>query len=601
MNAVFYALAVQIGLGALDNFWHHELTERLPAKRSARFELALHATREFFYGVIFLALAWFTWHGIWAWSLLALLVFESGITLTDFLVEDVTRRLPPLERVLHTVLALNVGIVMALLVPIVLLWAAEPSAIVPVSYGAWSYLLTVCAAGVFAWSVRDEIASLRWMRPPLWLREPYVIGQKSKPRCLLVTGATGFIGKEIARQILRDGDRLIVLTRNAGKAWEVFGPHALIVESLDELADDETVDAIVNLAGAPIAAWPWTARRRRKLIDSRIQITNAIVDLIARLNVKPDVLINASAIGYYGVHAEKRLIESDAASAGFQSELCARWENAAMAAEALGTRVCLLRLGIVLGTNGGVLPQLMRSLLFRCHVIFGAGGQWVSWIHIDDVLRLIAFATKTQALRGPVNATTPGAVRHEEMMAQLAKRGHSRFVIRVPARLMRLLLGELAEIFVDGQKVAPVAAPALGFEFRFEKLHRALNNLLDQKTDGETIEVYYDSACPMCKLEIGTYREASQKAQADIAFTDVAAQDDRFTMFGMERDTIRRRIYVRSASGTILSGLDAMIAIWQRLPAFSWLGRVAQIPGVHAMCAWAYDIIAAPILNTWRM
>ena len=432
MNAVFYALAVQIVLGTLDNFWHHELTERLPAKRRARVELALHATREFFYGLIFLALGWFTWHGVWAWVLTALLLFEIGVTLADFLVEDATRRLPPLERVLHTILAINVGIIMALFVPVALLWAAEPSAIVPVNHGAWSYLLTVCAAGVLVWSLRDAIASLRWMRPPMWLREPYALGQRAEPVKVLVTGATGFIGKELCRQILRDGDRLIILTRDAGKAWELFGPHALIVESLDEIADDETLDAIVNLAGAPVAAWPWTTARRRELIDSRTRITDGIVDLIARLKNKPDVLINASAIGYYGVHAEKRLIEVDAPSGGFQSELCARWENAAMAAEAFGTRVCLLRLGIVLGMSGGVLPQLTQSLRFGFHVIFGAGGQWVSWIHIDDVLRLIAFAMKTQALRGPVNATTAGAVRHEEMMAQLAKRGHSRFAVRVP-------------------------------------------------------------------------------------------------------------------------------------------------------------------------
>ena len=600
MNAVFYALTVQIVLGTVDNFWHHELTERLPAKRSARVELALHATREFFCGVIFLALGWFTWHGVWAWVLLAMLVFEIGVTLADFLVEDATRRLPPLERMLHTVLAINVGIVMALFVPVALSWAAEPSAIVPVNHGVWTYLLTACAAGVLAWSLRDATASLRWMRPPMWVREPYAVGQRAEPRNVLVTGATGFTGKELCRQIPRGGDRLIILTRNAGKAWELFGPHAIIVESLDAIADDETLDAIVNLAGAPVAGWPWTTGRRRKLIDSRTRITNGIVDLIARLTDKPDVLINASAIGYYGVHAEKRLIEVDPSSAGFQSELCTCWENAAKAAEAFGTRVCLLRLGIVLGISGGVLPQLTQSLRFGFHVIFGTGGQWVSWIHIDDVLRLIAFAIKTPALEGPVNATAPGAVRHEEMMAQLAKRGHSRFSARVPARLMRGLLGDLAEIFVDGQKVAPVAAPALSFEFRFEKLQRALNNLLGQKTDGGAIKVFYDSACPMCNVEISAYREASQDALTDIAFTDIAVQDDRFMVFGMERDTARRRIYVRSESGAIVSGMEAMIAIWQRLPTFSWLGRVAQLPGVHAACALAYDVIAAPILNTWR-
>ncbi|HKZ74914.1 MAG TPA: NAD-dependent epimerase/dehydratase family protein, partial [Steroidobacteraceae bacterium] len=270
MSVLITLITAQALLGAVDNLWHHEVTERLPSKRAASTELALHATREFLYAFIFVALAWFEWRGAWAALIAAIFAAEIGITLADFVVEDRTRRLPAFERVLHTVMAINFGVVLAVLVPVLAAWWAASTAVMPAHYGAMSWVFTLFAAGVFLWSARDAIAALRHRRPPEWVRDPIVAGTSSTGRCVLVTGATGFIGGHLVRRLIARGDAVIVLTRDADRALDRFGPHVRIVTNLDALDASTCVDAIVNLAGAPILGAPWTQGRRRKLIASRV-------------------------------------------------------------------------------------------------------------------------------------------------------------------------------------------------------------------------------------------------------------------------------------------------------------------------------------------
>lgn len=599
MNIVFSVLTVQILLGAFDTLWHHEFKERLPAKRDARSELLLHSLREFIYAGLFLALAWATWYGIWAYALIALFATEVVITVADFLIEDKTRALPALERVLHTVLAINVGVFMTLFVPIALQWSTRESAVIATSYGAWSIFLSVAALGVGIWAVRDASAAIRWFRPEFWRRHPFVIGNNSAPRTILITGATGFIGIALCRALLQRGDKIIVLTRSKEKATDRFGRHVTSVSNLDEINRTTKIDAIVNLAGAPIAGWFWTAARRKTLLQSRIGITQAIVDLIERLACKPSVLISGSAIGYYGTHGEKRLIESDQRGSGFQSELCANWEAATREAAKFGVRICRVRFGLVLGNGAGVLPQLLLPLKLKCNVLFGDGNQWVSWIHINDAVRLLMFAIDTDVLEGAVNATAPRPVTHNDLMLDLGKRRHATVRLRVPARAIRFVLGELSELFVDGQKVAPIAAPALGFKFKYEKLNRALDDLLTEASNAETINVYYDGACPICNSEIQRYRKAREVTSARIAFTNLATTTNVARPLGLNREDARRRLYTRSASGEVKSGVDAMIEIWQRLAAYTWLAKIARLPGIHGVSEVIYDFIAAPLVSTW--
>lgn len=184
MKIVLWLLIAQCALGAFDSLWHHEITERLPSRRSARRELLLHSMREFLYGVIFLGLAWLEWHGLWAMVLGAVLLLEILLTLADFLEEDRTRVLPPLERVLHTVLAINYGVWLGVFAPLWLAWLALPRGLTPVSYGALSAFLTLFAAGVLVLAIRNLAAALNHLRPPRWVRDPIFVG---RARCRATT------------------------------------------------------------------------------------------------------------------------------------------------------------------------------------------------------------------------------------------------------------------------------------------------------------------------------------------------------------------------------------------------------------------------------
>ena len=477
MKTALILLCVQAVLGAIDNLWHHELQARLPQKRSARTELALHTAREFFYAFLFIALAWFQWHGAWMWLIVAVIAIEIVITLTDFVVEDMTRRLPKAERVLHTILAINVGAIVALMIPTFAFWYEWPSDIVRFSWGNWSWALTVFGVGVGIWAIRDLIAVVLLTRPPEWQRRPLDVGASDKHQPVIVTGATGFIGSHLTRHLVASGHEVIVLTRNADKAYDRFGPAVRIVTDLGEIAADERIDAIVNLAGAPILGLPWTRKRRARLLASRIGVTQAIADLVRRLEHRPDVVISASAIGYYGVHGNEPLDESAAPQPRFQSELCKRWEAAAREIGDGAVRVVRLRIGLVFGPDGGAFPSLARPIAGGLGAILGTGRQIVSWIHVDDLVRLIDFVRRTPSAHGAINATAPGALSHEALSLAIAEHTGKRIHLRVPAKVLRLALGEMAELLVDGQRVVPAKATRLGFRWHYPDLTQALDSL----------------------------------------------------------------------------------------------------------------------------
>ncbi len=493
MTLLFSLITVQALMGAFDNLWHHEITERLPAKRSAAFETGLHAAREFLYAFIFFALAWYEWRGAWAAVLAAAILIEIPITLTDFVVEDRTRKLPPLERVLHTILAINLGLALALLAPVLITWWKLPTALESIHYGTFSWLFTLFSLGVFGWSVRNTVAVLRHRRPPEWVRNPFIrpdspVERDATPltrnrtdsaaRHVLISGATGFVGGHLVRRLLARGDSITVYTHTADRALDRFGPHVNIVTDLNEILATDRIDAIVNLAGAPILGFPWTRRRRRILIDSRVQTTQKFVTLAARLERPPRTFISASAIGYYGVRGDEPLDERAPAQPIFQSVLCQRWEAAAAAAESFGTPVVRLRFGLVLGRDGGALPSLAMPVRLGFGAVLGTGRQWTSWIHIDDLTRLVAFTLDNPSIYGVLNAVAPNPATHLEVQRTLAQVLHRSMWLRVPGIIVRAVLGEMAQLLVDGQRVLPHAALASGFTFRYPHLRAALDHLL---------------------------------------------------------------------------------------------------------------------------
>ena len=475
MTTVFIVLFVQALLGGFDNLWHHELAARLPSRRAARRELVLHALREAIYAVLFVGFAWLEWLGPWALLPAALLLVELAITCADFLEEDRSRRLPPFERVLHTVLATGYGVLLGVIAPVLLAWVGQPAGLRLVDHGIASWFFTLAGCGVAAWSLRNALAAHRLRSaaerapndPPL--RGPAV----------LVTGATGFIGSALVEQLQRGRQRVILHVRDALQARATFGPHAWVVEHLDDIPAETRIAAVVHLAGAPVLGLPWTARRREQLVASRTGTMQQLLALMRRLEQTPDVLVSASAVGFYGVPAIRRLLDERAAPqpGRFQSDLCIAIEHEARRAEALGVRVVRLRFGIVLGTQGGAYPQLALAARLGFGARLGSGEQAVPWIHLNDAVGLIRFALNKAHVMGAVNAVAPQVATQANFSDAMAASFGRAVHLRMPGWALRTALGEMSELLLGGQWVAPVAALAAGYRFEFASLQAALQAL----------------------------------------------------------------------------------------------------------------------------
>jgi uncharacterized protein (TIGR01777 family) len=476
-DLIWGLIAVQIAMGAFDTLYHHELTERLAWRPSQRRELQLHAVRNGLYAVLFLMLGWLEVHGLWALLVMAVLAVEMLITLWDFVEEDLSRKLPASERVNHTLLAVNYGAILVLLMPVLAGWARMPTGLVPTSHGYWSLLASAAATGVALFGLRDWAASRRSGRlgcGPADGLAAVLPGRQS----VLVTGATGFIGRRLVEALAAGGHEAIVLLRDPARSTLLRPPFRLIT-SLDQLPDDTRIDAIVNLAGEPIANGLWTQSKRHEMLGSRLGMTNEVVRLIGRLRQRPAVLVSGSAVGWYGLWQDETLTEASEGRPCFSRELCQVWEHAALRAEALGVRVVHLRTGLVLGSDGGLLARLLTPFEFGLGGPIGSGRQWMSWIERDDLVRLIAHAIATPGIAGPLNATAPEPVRNAAFTRALGAALRRPAIFRVPARPLHALAGDFAdELLLGGQRVLPAKALASGFAFRHPTLRSALAAIL---------------------------------------------------------------------------------------------------------------------------
>ncbi len=295
---------------------------------------------------------------------------------------------------------------------------------------------------------------------------------------ILLTGGTGLIGRALCRLWAGQGHELVVWSR---RPQEVAGlcSGARGIARLDELAPDLPLDAVVNLAGAPIADRPWTAARRRLLWDSRIGLTGQLVDWLARRQLRPGVLLSGSAVGWYGDGGERRLNEdSPAGSEDFASELCFAWEAAALRAEELGIRVVLVRTAPVLAARGGMLARLLPPFRLGLGGRMGSGRQWMPWIHLEDEVGLIDFLLHHEECRGPYNACAPNPVRNAEFARTLGRVLHRPALLPAPACVLRLALGEMSGLLLGGQHLQPRRALEAGYRFRFPDLDAALADVL---------------------------------------------------------------------------------------------------------------------------
>ncbi len=252
-----------------------------------------------------------------------------------------------------------------------------------------------------------------------------------------------------------------------------------MITSLEQLPSDAKIDAIVNLAGEPISNGLWTEAKRRKILDSRIGMTDDVVRLIGRLERRPTVMVSGSAIGWYGLWQDQPLTESAKAHACFSHELCDAWEKAAMHAAEYGVRVVCLRIGLVVGTEGGFLTRMLMPFEFGLGGPMGSGRQWMSWIERDDLVRLIAHALAKSDLSGPINATAPIPVTNRTFTEELGRRLKRPAVFRIPATLLHHVAGDLAdELLLGGQRVIPNKALSSGFVFRHQTLRSAFEAVL---------------------------------------------------------------------------------------------------------------------------
>ncbi|MGA2269346.1 MAG: TIGR01777 family oxidoreductase [Bryobacteraceae bacterium] len=295
---------------------------------------------------------------------------------------------------------------------------------------------------------------------------------------ITISGASGLIGRRLLKSLANAGHSLHVLSRHAGanlpagvriSVWDPLkGPPP--AESLRE------ADAIVHLAGEPVAQ-RWTAEAKQRIRDTRVVGTRNLVEALAKLPRRPAALICASAIGYYGSRGDEVLMESAAPGSGYLPEVCVAWEQEAQAAEALGMRVVRLRIGIVLDARGGALQRMLPPFRMGVGGRLGGGQQWMSWIHLDDLAGLFQFAVESQ-VRGPLNGVAPYPVTNSDFTRELARALRRPAVFPVPGFALRLLFGEMADVLLASQRVAPGAAEAAGFRFRFPQLAPALANLL---------------------------------------------------------------------------------------------------------------------------
>jgi uncharacterized protein (TIGR01777 family) len=295
---------------------------------------------------------------------------------------------------------------------------------------------------------------------------------------ILLTGGTGLIGRRLCRHWLDQGHQLSVWSRKPDQVSRLCGAGVRGIAHPDDIGSQH-VDAVINLAGAPIADRPWTRKRKMLLWDSRITLTEQLITWLERREQKPDVLISGSAVGWYGDGGERELDEESApVSEDFASQLCIAWEETAQRAEAFGIRVVLLRTGLVLANEGGMMQRLLPPFKMGMGGPIGNGRQWMPWVHIEDQIAAIDFLLNREDAQGPYNACAPSPVRNREFAKTLAAILHRPAFMPMPAVALRLLLGELSILLLGGQRARPNRLQAAGFTFRFTDLHAALENLL---------------------------------------------------------------------------------------------------------------------------
>lgn len=303
---------------------------------------------------------------------------------------------------------------------------------------------------------------------------------------ILITGGTGFVGSHLISNLLtRDPDihKIYVLSRNKAKVENTFSDNSDTVVAIDsflQIKSDVKIDIVINLAGEPIADKRWGKDQKTKLRQSRIVITEDLIRFIEKSKQKPEVLINASAIGFYGSQdPEDQLDEDSKPRQEFTHFLCKDWENEALKAEKLGVRVCIARFGVILGKNGGALKKMITPFKFGLGGKIASGNQIMSWIHLNDVVRGIVFLLNNKNCNGAYNFCSPNAISNKKFTQSLASAVSRPAFFDMPQLAVKILFGEMGEtLLAKGQNVYPRRLLDEGFNFKYRRIDAALRSII---------------------------------------------------------------------------------------------------------------------------
>lgn len=294
---------------------------------------------------------------------------------------------------------------------------------------------------------------------------------------ILITGATGFLGRRVCEVLSQAGHTLIALSRDPQRAKQ-RAPALTEAFRWDALGEAiKGCDAVIHLAGETVAG-RWTDAKKKAIRDSRVVSTRNLVNALAQLSARPNVLISASAIGYYGDRGEENLTEDSSPGSDFLAQVCRDWESEAARAESLGVRVARLRIGLVLGSGGGALHAMLPLFKLGLGGPLGSGRQFWSWVHRDDVVGAIAFALEREDLHGPINVTAPQPVRQREFAQVLGRLLRRPAVLPAPAFALKIVLGEFASELLSSKRVLPQRLQQVGYRFRFAELEPAVKEIL---------------------------------------------------------------------------------------------------------------------------
>lgn len=301
------------------------------------------------------------------------------------------------------------------------------------------------------------------------------------PLRVLLSGGTGLIGRTLCRALVARGAEVRVYSRQPEMVPELCGETVQGLGAGDILP---VSDVFINLAGEPILERRWSSRRKRVLTDSRVTLTERLVQRLSQQAKPPQLVLSGSAIGYYGASGDRPRNETAPPGEDFSAELCLAWERAAKKAESFGARVCHLRTGLVLSTDGGMLMHLLPSFRLGLGAEIGSARQWMSWIHLDDYIDALLFLLENERMSGAYNLTAPEPVTNREFCRTLADALGTKVRLSVPSGVLRLRLGEAAFLLLNGQRVLPERLQSAGFVFQYPELPAAIAALLAAYDDG---------------------------------------------------------------------------------------------------------------------